>query len=90
VGRRQHFRAAESWWGGVAGRNEQRKSLSLTLGAGQRPSDANHVRYRIRTSATNSHGGVLIYGLTLKCPEGDQFTPQNASQQVTVTVGAGQ
>jgi len=61
-------------------------SMSFTLGAGQKLSDANHLRYRIRTSATNSHEGILIYGLSLSA-KGDQFTPRDASQQVTVKVG---
>jgi len=64
-------------------------NLGFTLGPGQKLSDAHHLRYRIRTSATNSREGVLTYGLTLNAKE-DQFTPQGAAQQVTVKVGAGQ
>jgi len=63
-------------------------SLSFRLGAGQKLSDAHHLRYRIRTSQDNPHGGVLVYGITLNA-DGDQFTPQDADQQVRVKVGGG-
>ena len=65
-------------------------SLSFTLGAGQKLSDAHHLRYRIRTSKDNPHGGVLVYGITLNA-DGDQFTPRDAAQvRVKVGGGAGQ
>lgn len=63
-------------------------SLSFRLGAGQKLSDAQHLRYRIRTSKDNPHGGVLVYGITLNA-DGDQFTPQDAAGQVRVKVGGG-
>jgi len=64
-------------------------NLGFTLGAGQKLSDAHHLRYRIRTSATNSQEGVLTYELTLNAKD-DQFTPRDAAQLVTVKVGGGQ
>jgi hypothetical protein len=61
-------------------------NLSFTLSAGQKLSDAHHMKYRIRTSASNPHEGVLIYALFLNA-NGDRFTPQDAAQQVIVQVG---
>ena len=58
-------------------------SLSFRLGAGQKLSEAHHLRYRIRTSKDNPHGGITLYA------DGDQFTPQDADQQVRVKVGGG-
>jgi hypothetical protein len=78
-------RGADYEWCGQR-RERRAESLSFTLGAGQKLSDANHLKYRIRTNAANSREGILTYWLTM----GDQFTPQDAVQQVTVKVGAGQ
>jgi hypothetical protein len=61
-------------------------TLSFTLGEGQKLSDAHHLKYRIRTSPSNPHEGVLSYGLTLNA-NGDQITLQDATQQITVQVG---